>query len=138
METCIAYCETSKFAGVLVIVSAALNCSGNETWFLKLVVEEASVAAQVAYQIADLGSNAGVTILNKHTQLGVEWGLMNEVVEVLWKTSKLRDQTQSVDDEIGVVFRIQEVVLLDDTESSGVDELLGEVAISVRVEHETA
>ena len=56
---------------------------------------------------------------------------MNEVVEIFGEPSKLRDETKRVNNKIRMIFRVKEVVFLNNTESSCVYKLLSKVTVSV-------
>jgi hypothetical protein len=100
MEARISNSEACELAGVAITVSATLDGSLDQSMLEQLFVKELSVATQVTNQVANLGTNASIWMLDQHIQISVNVRVMDWLVEVLADTSKLRDKTQAVDNEV--------------------------------------
>lgn len=66
VETGITNSKAGELTGVPVGISAALDSCGNKSILEQLLIEEASVTAQVSNQVAHLRSNTGVIVLNQN------------------------------------------------------------------------
>jgi len=92
VESSIAYCKASKFAGIAVNVAATLNRSSYQAVLKQLLVEEASVTAEIANQIAYFGTDVGVGMSDQHLQIVVNVCVVDWLVEILVDSGQLRDQ----------------------------------------------
>ncbi len=85
------------------------------------------MSAQVSYQVANLGSNGSILMNNQILELVVNVRIVDILIEVFRNTCQLRNQAQSIDDEDWAVVVIQESILVDDSQSVALNELLGKL-----------
>ena len=127
MESSISDSKAGELSCISISVSATLDCCGNQTKLKKFLIEEASMSAQVSYQVANLGSNGSILMNNQILELVVNVRIVDILIEVFRNTCQLRNQAQSIDDEDRAVVVIQESILVDDSQSVALNELLGEL-----------
>ena len=117
VEASIAHGEASKLTSVPVAVSATFNSSGNEPVLQKLLIKEASVAAQVSNQIANLSPYLCILVLNQGVEVIVHICVVNRLVKVLGDSCELRNQAECVDDQRNLVVLRKELVLVDSSKA---------------------
>lgn len=89
VEPSIADCKAGKFASIPVAIPTALNGSLDQPVLQKLFVEKLSVAAEVSDQVADLGPDSSVFMLDEHIQIVVKVRIVDRLIEVLGNASQL-------------------------------------------------
>ena len=99
MEASITHGETGELASVAVGILAALDSGLDQPVLEKLLIEVASVAAQIADKVADFRTDARIIVANQRAQVSVDVRIVDRLIEFFRNTSKLRYQTQSVDDK---------------------------------------
>lgn len=137
VEACISDGKARELPGVSIGVSATLNGRGNESEIEELLVEVPRVSAQVSDKVAHLGSDGGVRMHNQILEVVIDVGVVDVLVEVFRYTRQLRNQTQRVYDDQGVVVGAQESILVDDSEPVRLDKLLGELFGTLSAKHQS-
>jgi len=66
VETSITDCKTGKLPRVPVRIPTALDGSSNKAILKELLIEETSVSAQVADQVAYFSTNVGISMGNQN------------------------------------------------------------------------
>ena len=73
--------ETSKLPSVAIWVLAARDCSFDQAMLQELLVEVASMSAQVTDQVAYFGPNSRILVANERVQVDINVSVVNRFVE---------------------------------------------------------
>ena len=82
VETSVSDCKACKFPRITIWISATFNGSRNQAVLKQFLVEEAGVAAEVSNQVAYLGPDAGVLMLDQVLQVGVDVRVVDWIIEL--------------------------------------------------------
>ena len=134
METSIAHSEACKLSRVPIRVLAARNCGLDQAMLQQLLVEVASVAAEVSNQIANFGSDASVLMADQSVQVQVNVCVVDRLIKLFRDPGKLADQAERVHDQARWVLCGKQSILRHCCQAASIDELLGEITRFLRSE----
>ncbi len=127
MEASVSYGEASELSGVPVRVLAARDCSLDQTMLQELLIEVASVSAEVTDQVANLRTDASIFMTDQSVQIDVDVSVMDRFVELFGDSGQLTDQTESVDDQRWWILSRKQAILGHGSKTTAIDELFGKV-----------
>lgn len=113
VEASITNGKAGELTRVPVGIPAALNRRRNQPKLKQFFIEEASMAAKVSNQVANLGANIRISMRNQDLQVVVNVRIVDRLVEVLVDSGELRDQGQGVHDQLRRIISLHELVLCD-------------------------
>ena len=93
------------------------------------------MSAKITDQIAHLCSDGCILMNNQILQVVVDVCVMNIFIKVFRNSSQLRDQTKCIYDNDGIVVVSKKAILIDDSKSIGLDELLCKLLAAFSAEH---
>jgi len=82
VETGVTYSEAGKLASVSIGISATFYSCHDESEVEQLFIEIASVSAEIAYQVADLGSDRRVFVDDQVFEVCVNLSVVDVLIEV--------------------------------------------------------
>ena len=93
VEASVAHSEASKLSSVSVRILTARNGSLNKSMLEQLLIEVASMSAQITNQVADFGPNTGIFMADERVEFNIDIGVVDRLIELLRDPSQLGDQT---------------------------------------------
>ena len=93
VEASVAHSEESKLSSVSVRILTARNGSLNKSMLEQLLIEVASMSAQITNQVADFGPNTGIFMTDERVEFNIDIGVVDRLIELLRDPSQLGDQT---------------------------------------------
>ena len=81
MKACVSNGEASKLPRIAVWVLAACDSRFNQAMLQQLLVEVASMSAQVTDQVAYFGPNSRILVANERVQVDINVSVVNRFVE---------------------------------------------------------